>query len=412
MNDATINAAIANPATYADEAGFHALFTQLRAETPVRWTEPDGYRPFWTVSKHADVMEVERQSEIFVNAPRTALRTIEQEEDIRRRTASTQVARTIIQMDGLDHRAFRLLTNAWFAPATVKKLEDRMAGLATEFIDRMAKHGDRCDFVGDIALWYPLRVITAILGVPDEDAPFILKKTQEHFGSDDPELKRQGAKSSSSAVQELFQYFGRMVELRRKDPCDDLFTLLADAQVNGQPISDFDRNSYFFIVAVAGHDTSSSSISGTLRALIQHPEQFARLRADHGLIPSTIDEGIRWVSPVRHFFRTATRDYLLRGQQIREGDSLMMCYPSANRDEEVFDSPFEFRIDRSPNKHLAFGYGPHLCLGQHLAKFGDAGLLQGVLDPGSAHRAGRGTHPRPRQLRRWAQVHACPLSDR
>jgi cytochrome P450 len=368
MNDATIDSAIANPATYADEAGFHALFTQLRATTPVRWTQPEGYRPFWTITRHADIMEIERQADVFISAPRTALRTIEQEEEIRKRTGSTQVARTIIQMDGVGHRAFRLLTNAWFAPTTVKKLEERVSGLAVEFIDRMASHGDSCDFVSDIALWYPLRVITTILGAPDEDAGFILKKTQEHFGSDDPELKRQGAKSSSKAVQELFEYFDRMVALRRQDPRDDLFTLLADAQVDGKPISDFDRNSYYFIVAVAGHDTSSSSISGTLLSLLQNPGQMAKVRADASLIPSMIDEGIRWVSPVRHFFRTATRDYELRGQKIREGDSLMVCYPSANRDEDIFDAPFEFRIDRSPNRHVAFGYGPHLCLGQHLAK--------------------------------------------
>lgn len=368
MNDMMLDAAIANPATYADEAGFHSLFSQLRASTPVRWTQPEGFRPFWTITKHADIMEIERQAQIFINAPRTALRSIEQEEEIRKRTGSTQVARTIIQMDGNDHRAFRLLTTAWFAPATVKKLDGRMTALATEFIDRMIKLNGQCDFVSDVALWFPLRVITTILGAPEEDAPFILKKTQEHFGSDDPEHRRTGSKSSSTAVQELFEYFDRMVELRRKDPRDDLFTLLADAQVDGKPISNFDRNSYYFIVAVAGHDTSSSSISGTLLALLQNPEQMAKVRADHALIPSMIDEGIRWVTPVRHFFRTATQDFELRGQKIRSGDSLMMCYPSANRDEDVFDSPFEFRVDRSPNRHIAFGYGPHLCLGQHLAK--------------------------------------------
>lgn len=368
MNDATLDFAIANPATYADEAGLHSLFTQLRATTPVRWTQPAGFRPFWTITRHADIMEVERQAEIFINAPRTALRTIEQEEEIRVRTGSTQVARTIIQMDGADHRAYRMLTNAWFAPATVKKLEAQMAALAKEFIDKMAQHGDHCDFVSDIALWYPLRVITTILGAPEEDAAFILKKTQEHFGSDDPELRRHGTKSSSSAVRELFEYFDKMVELRRQDPRDDLFTLLANAQLDGKPISNFDRNSYYFIIAVAGHDTSSSSISGTLLALLKNPDQFAKVLAHQDLISSMIDEGIRWVTPVRHFFRTATRDYELRGQKIKEGDSLMVCYLSANRDEEIFDSPFEFRIDRSPNRHLAFGYGPHLCLGQHLAK--------------------------------------------
>lgn len=363
-----IDAAIANPATYADEAGYHALYTHLRAASPVHWTEPDGYDPFWTISKYKDIQAIEKQADLFLSAPRTALRTVAQEENIKKITGSRQFARTIIQMEGAEHRAHRLLTQAWFAPVKLKTMEDRLAHLARKHVDEMEKMGGACDFVRDVAVWYPLQAVTMILGAPVEDTPFILKMTQQHFGSDDPDLKREGASESSGAVRDLFDYFNKMTAERRKNPKDDIFTLLADAKIDGKPISDYDRNSYYFILAIAGHDTTSSSISGTLLALLRHPEQFAKLRANLSLLGTAMDEGIRWVSPVKHFFRTAAEDTVVRGQKISEGDSLLLSYPSGNRDEEIFDTPFEFLVDRNPNRHLAFGYGVHLCLGQHFAK--------------------------------------------
>jgi cytochrome P450 len=368
MRTQELDAAIANPATYADEAGYHALFAHLRAKSPVHWTEPDGYDPFWTITKYNDIQEVERQPETFISAPRTALRTIAQEDAIRKITGSRQLAQTIIQMDGPEHRAHRLLTQAWFAPSKLKTLEEQVSRLARQHVDEMENKGGSCDFVRDVAVWFPLQAVTMVLGAPIEDTPFILKMTQQHFGSDDPDLKRQGATSSAGAVKDLFDYFNKMTEERRKNPKEDLFTLLADAKIDGKPISDLARNSYYFIMAIAGHDTTSSSISGTLLALLQHPEQFAKVRANQALLPPMVDEGIRWVSPVKHFFRTAAKDAIVRGQKVREGNSLLLSYPSGNRDEEIYDAPFEFRVDRIPNRHLAFGYGVHLCLGQHFAK--------------------------------------------
>lgn len=363
-----LNDAIASPSTYADEQGYHALFTYLRTHSPVHWTEPDGYEPFWTIAKYNDIQEIEKNADVFINAPRTALRTIVQEDNIRKLTGSRQFAHTIIQMDGPNHRAHRLLTQAWFAPGKMKSLEEQISRLARSHIDQMIEKGSECDFVRDVAVWYPLQAVTTILGAPIEDTPFILKMTQEHFGSDDPTLKRQGSSESSGAVKDLFDYFNRMTAERRKNPKDDIFTLLADAKIDGKPLSDYDRNSYYFILAIAGHDTTSSSISWTLLALLQHPEEFTKLRAKPALMSTAIDEGIRWVSPVKHFFRTAAKDTVIRGQTIKKGESLLLSYPSGNRDEEIFDSPFDFRVDRNPNRHLAFGYGVHLCLGQYFAK--------------------------------------------
>jgi cytochrome P450 len=379
MSANDIDAAIADAWTYADPAAYHDLFAQLRSQAPVRWTAPDGCRPFWTISKHADILEIEKQSELFLNTPRTLLRTKEQEEQIRNVTGTVQAVRTLVHMDEPDHRAHRLLTQTWFMPAKLRALEESLGKLATEFVDRMASHGNTCDFVRDIAVWYPLRVIMLILGVPEEDEALMLKLTQEHFGGADPDVKGKGASDATSAVMSFFDYFRTLTEERRKAPKDDIASLLANAEIDGKPVSDFDRNSYYFLIATAGHDTTSSSISGTLLALLQHPDQFSKLRGNHALIASTVDEGIRWVTPVKHFFRTATRDCMVRGQAIREGDSLMLCYPSGNRDEEVFESPFEFRVDRTPNRHLAFGYGIHLCLGQFLAKMEIRALLKELL---------------------------------
>jgi cytochrome P450 len=324
-------------------------------------------------------MEVEKQPSIFINAPRTALRSIEQEENIRKITGSIQVARTLIQMDQPDHRVFRGLTQAAFMPTRMKTLADSITKLADHFVDRLEHLGGKCDFVNDIALWYPLRAVMLMLGVPEEDEALMLKLTQQHFVSTDPSVQEQGKVEAGAAAKEIFSYFTALTAERRKNPKDDIVSLLADVQIDGHPISDFDRNSYFFILAVAGHDTTSASISGTLLALLKHPEAFLRLRADPRLLSSAIDEGIRWTSPVKHFFRTAVADYDLAGQTIREGQSIMLCYPSANRDEDVFENPFEFRIDRNPNPHLAFGFGPHLCLGQHLAKLELRSLFERLL---------------------------------
>ena len=380
MSRAALADLIAAPETYSDERRYHELFAELRRDDPVFRAEPAGYRPFWAVTRHADILEVEKQADVFISAPRTALRSHEQEEAIKAVTGSYQAARTLIQMDGSQHRQFRALTQSWFMPKHLKTLEASLAALAVEFCGRMERQGGACDFVTDIALWYPLRAVMTILGVPEEDEALMLRLTQQHFANTDPTVRREIGGNAGSAVSQLFSYFDALTAERRIEPRNDIVSLLADATVDGQPISDFDRNSYFFIMAVAGHDTTSSSISGLLLALMQHPDQMARLRADRSLLATAIDEGIRWTSPVRHFFRTATRDYELRGQQIRAGDSLMMCYPSANRDEAVFADPYSFRIDRKPNPHIAFGFGPHLCLGQYLAKMEMSAFFNRFLD--------------------------------
>ena len=207
MTVANVDDAIADPRTYADPSAYHRLFQTLRSDDPIRWTEPSACRPFWTVSKHADILDIEKQSDLFANAPRTLLRTRHEEEQVRKLTGSVQAVRTLVHMDEPDHRLYRQLTQAWFMPAKLRALEEGLAKLASEFVDRLAARGNECDFVRDIAMWFPLRVIMLILGVPPEDEALMLRLTQEHFGGADPNVNkdRERRNECGSRILRLFQ---------------------------------------------------------------------------------------------------------------------------------------------------------------------------------------------------------------
>lgn len=370
---------VARAATYADDTQLHKLLTDMRNNRPIALIETDDHLPFWALAKHADILEVERQHTLFINEPRAILMNAEAEAALK---VSGMAVRSLVQMDEPDHRKFRDLTRDWFMPQNLAKVEKRVEDLAAEFIDKLLATGGECDFVNDIAVWYPLRVIMMILGVPEKDEALMLKLTQELFGADDPDMQRQGVTEDErmQSLMEFFAYFTAITAQRRASPTDDVATVIANAQIDGQPISDIDAMSYYLIIATAGHDTTSSSTAGGLLALLQNPKQMEKLRANPKFLPSAVDEAIRWVSPVKHFMRTATEDYVLSGQKIKAGESVMMMYASANRDEDVFDAPFEFRVDRRPNRHLAFGNGAHHCLGHLLAKMEMKALYKQLLE--------------------------------
>lgn len=372
-NSATgLDDAIADVDVYSEPARYHALFADLRRNEPVRWTQPSKYRPFWAVTKHADISEVQRKPALFLSAPRTQLNTIEAEDKIRAATGRNQVQRTVISTDGEEHAALRGIAQSWFLPQSVRKLEEDITQIARHFVDRMVEHGGRCDFSQDIAVWYPLRVILRIFGLSDapEAEQILLRMSKQINGAFDPDVQRSASPGEHmlTVVNELFDYFRPIVEERRRSPKNDLASVIANATIDGAPLSDLDVFSWYLSISVAGHDTTSAATAGGLLALLQHPEEMAKLRAKPELIRAAMDEMVRWTHPVKHFFRTAAQDYQLRGQRIRAGDSLLMCYPSACRDEDVFAEPFAFRVDRSPNQHIGFGIGPHVCLGQYLAK--------------------------------------------
>jgi len=208
----------------------------------------------------------------------------------------------------------------------------------------------------------------------------LLKLTQELFGSADPELRRGATpEEQMQTVMEMMQYFNGVIEDRRANPTDDLASVIANARVDGEPVNVVDVASYYVIIATAGHDTTSSSIAGGLHALLENPDQLALLRDDPSLVPSAVEEMIRWVTPVKQFMRTATEPYALRGVEIDAGESVLLSYPSANRDEDVFDRPDRFDVTRNPNKHVAFGFGVHHCLGAQLARMEGRALYKELL---------------------------------
>ena len=371
---------IVDPSVYADMHALDKAFTRLRAEDPVAWCEPEHFRPFWAITKHADIMEVSRQNKLFTNGQREMLSYVSAEERIYAQTGGPHLLKTLVQLDDPSHYKLRHLTQEWFMPQNVKKREDAVKGLAKEFVDRMEDMGGECDFQQDIALHYPLRVIMQILGVPEQDEPMMLKLTQEIFGAQDPDLMRDksllddddpdsGLASIQETLAQFFMYFTNITQDRRNAPKDDVSTVIANGTIDGEPIGQLEAMSYYIIVAAAGHDTTSASTGGGVLGMLNNPAQLKKMMDDpKGMSRTAVDEAIRWTTPVKHFMRTAQADYELRDRKILEGESLLLCYPSGNRDEEVFDDPFSFRVDRSPNKIISFGHGGHMCLGMHLAR--------------------------------------------
>ena len=361
---------IAYPETYTNEDELHAILKSMRKNDPVCWLEPNNYRPFWAITKHSDISDIELKNDFFINDPRTTLMDITAENYIKEFTGGSHLlVRTLVHMDNPDHKVYRAMTQSWFSPPNLIKLKSEIEVLAKNYVDKMLEAGSECDFVRDISALYPLRVIMTILGVPPEDENLMLKLTQQLFGGNDEDMKRSEEESiDSNVIADFFNYFTALTEERRKNPTDDVATVIANAKFQGEEIGHLEAMSYYTIIATAGHDTTSSSTAGGVLALIENPKEFKKLKDNPSIMPMAIDEAIRWVTPVKNFFRTATEDCLIGEKEIKKGDSILLVYPSGNRDEEVFDEPFEFKVDRSPNKHLAFGYGAHLCLGKHLAK--------------------------------------------
>ena len=361
---------IAYPETYTNEDELHTILKSMRKKDPVCWLEPDNYRPFWAITKHSDICDIELKNDFFINDPRTTLMDITAENYIKEFTGGSHLlVRTLVHMDNPDHKVYRAMTQSWFSPPNLAKLKSKIEMLAKNYVDKMLEAGSECDFVRDVSALYPLRVIMTILGVPPEDESLMLKLTQQLFGGNDEDMKRSEEESiDSNVIADFFNYFTALTEERRKNPTDDVATVIAKAKFHGEEIGHLEAMSYYTIIATAGHDTTSSSTAGGVLALIENPDELEKLKDNPSIMPMAIDEMIRWVTPVKNFFRTATEDCLIGGKEIKKGDSILLVYPSGNRDEEVFDEPFKFKVDRSPNKHLAFGYGAHLCLGKHLAK--------------------------------------------
>lgn len=384
--------ALVDPARYAEWTPLLDLFDRLRAETPVaKVVVPDGsIDPFWLVTRYEDVMRISKDNRTFLNNPRPVVLSAKQAIEFSlAATGSKMLVDSLVVFDAPVHPKYRRLTQDWFMPKNLKRLEDEIRTLARKTVDRLVAAGPEADFVQLVSAPYPLHVVMQILGVPEEDEPKMLFLTQQMFGGQDEDLSGTGMKDMTpeqitqvvaGAVQEFEGYFARLAAEKRANPTDDVASVIANATVDGEPLNDRDMAGYYIIVASAGHDTTSASTAGAMLALAQDADQFARLKADRSLLPGVVEESIRWTTPVQHFMRTAAEDVEVAGVTIAEGDWLMLSYIAANHDPAQFDDPRRFDAARSPNRHLAFGAGAHQCLGLHLARLEMRILFEELLD--------------------------------
>jgi len=386
---ADVAKALTDPKAYGEWNGLHEKFAWARANAPLAVAEVPDYDPFWAVTRHVDIMEVSRNNKLYASGVRQTTLTMKAIDAlVRTQIPDGHLIKSLVQMDAPDHMKFRLLTQTWFMPKNLRILEDRIREIARETVDHMLSLGDECDFARDVALHYPLRVVMNILGVPREDEPRMLLLTQQLFGSTDPELNRDraeitdpvaGLQMLNFVVADFENYFKELTANRRKNPQEDVATVLANSTVNGAPIPDRELNGYYIIIATAGHDTTSASTAGAMMELARNPALFERFRAADVDKAGLIEEAVRWTTPVQHFMRSAVEDTELNGQQIKAGDWMMLCYASGNRDEAVFADPFTFNPDRAPNTQIGFGFGGHVCLGQHLARMEMRILMEELL---------------------------------
>ena len=367
---------IIDPISYTNDSIIYPELAHLRETVPLGMATIPGYDPFWIATKHADVFLISRDAKSFQNADNNLILNSQAADAFLRETNGGKLRsmNSLPFLDRPEHGAYKNITATQFMRGRIQKLEPVMRAIAERTVEEFLATDGECDFVPKLAESYPLRVISALLGIPEADQPLILALTKRLF-SGMPDNAEDGPPSPTAAVEawrgtlaEFYAYFRQLAADRRRAPKDDLVSTIANARIDGGPLIESYELDYYVAAATAGHDTTMLSISGGMMGLIRFPDQFAALKADVGLTKGFVDEAIRWSVPVRHFMRTATVDIEIRGQLVRSGDRVFMSYPAANRDPEVFKVPDAFDI-RRPNAdlHLSFGTGPHMCLGQHLA---------------------------------------------
>ncbi len=348
----------------------------LRREAPVYWYDRPGVTPFWAITKYDDIQQISRDPETFISSQRLVIRSAGSGDGGANDPSLT--VPNLINMDPPQHGKYRNATSRRFSPRGMQLLEQRIDQIAEDVIDDAAAHvvdqlTDRreADFVRDVAARMPLAAICELLAVDRESWEDLFRWTNEFLGSEDPEYQqgRTRRETWQSGMRGLQGYFSAHIERKRRRPDNSVMTTLVQAEIDGEPMPEHEILSYAILLILAGNETTRNATSGGMQALIEHPDQFALLRNQPDLLDSAVEEMLRWTSPVVHFARTVTRDTEIRGVPIKAGETLAMWYPSANRDEDVFQNPDAFDITRSPNHHLAFGgFGEHFCLGANLAR--------------------------------------------
>jgi cholest-4-en-3-one 26-monooxygenase len=361
MTDTTVDApALHDPRTY-DLGVPYEYYRWLRDNDPVSHHDHPNYpNGFWAVTRYEDVQRVSRDAATFHNAPDPFLDdgTMAPGDD---GGGNTEL---LISKDAPDHIKLRKLINKGFTPRRVADLQERLLDRTNSIIDGLMDR-DGCDLVHDLALWLPLHVIADMVGVPEADRKQVFDWTELTFGFD-PDVT---AEQRSQAMTDMFMYADSLASEREAEPRDDLMSILLEAEVDGEKLTKFQIEVFFMLLQNAGSETTRNLITTGTLALLQHPDQLALLRSDFGLLPTAIEELLRYVTPVIHFTRNPVVDVELGGKQISAGERVLMVYASANRDERAFDQPDRLDLTRDPNDHVAFGAGgPHFCLGANLAR--------------------------------------------
>ena len=339
----------------------HDQFDLLRAEAPVYFHPETEGTGFWCITRADDLHKVSQAWEVFSSEWGITVHDSPSEE------ALEQQRMMMLMMDPPRHTRLRLLVNKGFTPRMVDRLHDRVREVARTIVDDIAARGES-DFVVDVAAELPLQVIAEIMGVPHEDRHQLFTWSNQMIGSEDPEYA-VSPEIARSAMIEMFGYANELATSKRANPSDDIISVLLQAEVDGERLSDLEFDLFFELLAVAGNETTRNLISHGMLALIENPDQRDLLLADPSLLPNTVEEMLRYASPVMYMRRTARSDLEVRGETIKAGDKVALWYIAANHDPEVFENPHAFDIRRDTSAHEAFGGGgPHFCLGSHLAK--------------------------------------------
>lgn len=355
---------IFDPPSYARNGYPFEQWARLRTEAPVFWCERTTGPHFWAITKHEDICTIAKRPDEFLNAPMMIIPN-----DLE----GAQAPESLLSMDNPKHRKLRKLISNRFTPNGMRKLHHNVETIAKEIVEDLLAQGDEgeCDFVEKVAAPLPIAVIAWLLGVPREDWKRLFDWTNRIIGAADPDFAVEGVDSNTTAnaaIVETFTYFGELIDERTKNPADDLVSHLAYAEVDGKKLKRMELLGFCALIMAAGNETTRNATTGGMLALIENPDQRRKLKAQPDLIGPAIEEVVRWTSPIIHFGRTAAQDCEIRGQRIEKGQHLALFYPSANRDDDIFESPDSFRIDREPNRHIGFGIGEHFCAGAHVAR--------------------------------------------
>ncbi len=351
-----------DPEGYVDGAP-HAQLAALRDRDPVHWQDVPGGAGYWAVLRHADVVVVARQPEVFsASLGGVMLEDLEPDQ-------LEMMRHMLLAMDPPTHDSHRQPLAPSFGARVIGRMEQRIRTICRDILGRLADDSE-IDFVHQVAAELPTQVVGELMGLPRDDWARIHLWSAQQTAGQDPEVS--GSDSGDGAMEASINMAMYGIELagrrRGEPPRDDLTSLILESQFDGEPIGDVEFGSFFVQLVTAGNDTTTTMLSSGTLALLEHPDQLVALRRQPDLIPGAVEEILRWANPLHYFRRTATRDTVLGETEIAAGDKVAMIYTSANRDEAVFRDPHAFDITRSPNPHLSFGIGPHFCLGAHLAR--------------------------------------------